>query len=912
VPSWPLSDRVLRPGSFSGVIIPPLMPLAPGTKLGPYEIGVPLGAGGMAEVYRAKDTRLDRSVAIKILPAQFSADPVRKQRFEREAKTISSLNHPHICVLYDVGHQDGTDYLVMECVEGETLAKRLEKGPLPLEQVLKYGAQIADALDKAHRCGVVHRDLKPGNIMLTPTGVKLLDFGLAKPAVPLLTGATLTAMTPCSPMTEEGTIVGTFQYMSPEQIEGKEVDGRSDIFSLGAVLYEMLTGKHAFEGRSQLSVASAILEKEPEPISSFKPMTPPNLDHAIRSCLAKGPEERWQTARDLALELKWIAEGGSQAGALPAAQGRFQSWLGWGAAGIAAVLALIFGLAYIQRAPAPQRVIRSYILPPQKTSFASIGIVGGPPTISPDGLHIVFAATDESGKHQLWVQQLDSVSAQPLPGTENGTWPFWSPDSHSIGFFADGKLKKIEASGGPTETLCDAPSGRGGTWAPDGTILFNPSVVSPLYRVSEGGGTPIAVTKLDDSRHESSHRWPYFFPDGQDFVFFARGDQTGIYAAKLGSSQTKFLLATESNAAYASPGYLLFWRDGSLMAQPFDARHLELTGKPIPLAGHVLYSGGQSFGVFSVSQNGMLVLQSGETSGTQVAWFDRNGKQLSVIGAENGVLFGPRLSPDGNRLAVGVSDFQRRQTDIWLHDLSRGIRTRFTFESTGARRAINPVWSPDGKQIAFVAHRQDHLDIIAKSSSGAGGETILLEDASDKDPRSWSPDGRFLAYDRVDRNPDPRRQIWILPLSGDRKPFAFLPSLFREGSAEFSPDGQWMAYTSDESGSFQIYVASFPGAQTKSQVSVSGGLEPAWRADGKELFYLDLSGRLMAVDVKPTAGKLELGPPRMLFQTHAQSPGIRPYDFSRGADRFVITSTSDVNPSPFTLVVNWDAELRKK
>jgi eukaryotic-like serine/threonine-protein kinase len=866
----------------------------------------------MGEVYRGRDTRLDRTVAIKILPQEMSRDPLRKQRFEREAKTISSLNHPHICILHDVGSQDGLSYLVMECLEGETLAKRLEKGALPLEQVLKYGAQIADALYKAHRSGVVHRDLKPGNIMLTPTGAKLLDFGLAKPVEAVASGLTLSAAAPrSSPGTQEGTIVGTFQYMSPEQVEGKEVEGRSDIFSLGAVLYEMLTGQRAFEGKSQLSVASAILEKEPAAISQTKPMTPPALDHAIRRCLVKDPEERWQTARDLALELKWIAEGGSQAVVPAAARGKFQSWLGWGAAGIAAILALILGLAYMQRAPTPRRAIRSYLLPPEKTSFASIGMVGGPVTVSPDGQQIVFAATDDSGKHQLLVQQLDSVSAQPLAGTDNASWPFWSPDSHSIGFFADGKLKKIEASGGPAEILCDAPSGRGGSWSADGTILFNPTVLSPLYRVSDGGGTPIAVTKLDESRHESSHRWAYFLPNGQDFIFFARGDQTGIYAGKLGSSQSKFLLATVSNAAYALPGCLLFWRDGSLMAQPFDARRLELTEKATPIADHVLFSGGQSFGVFSVSQNGVLVLQTGEISGTQLAWFDRSGKQLSVISAENGILFGPRLSPDGNRLALGVSDFQRRQTDIWLHDLSRGIRTRFTFESMGARRAGVSVWSPDGKQIAFAAQRKDYMDIFAKSSSGAGEEMSLLEDASNKYPRSWSPDGRFLAYDREERNPT-RTQIWILPLSGDRKPFAFLPSSFTEEFGEFSPDGQWIAYMSNESGTPQIYVASFPGAQSKLQVSVSKGIGPEWRADGKELFYLDLSGRLMAVDVKPTAGKLELGTPRMLFQTHAQSPGIRPYDLTRGADRFVITSTSDVNPSPFTLVVNWDAELKKK
>lgn len=887
------------------------MPLVPGTKLGPYEVVGPLGTGGMGEVYRARDRRLERTVAIKILPAQFSADLVRKQRFEREAKTISGLNHPGICTLHDIGSQDGVDYLVMECVEGETLARRLEKGALPLEQVLKYGAQIADALDRAHRAGIVHRDLKPGNIMLTVTGAKLLDFGLAKPAAAAVSGMTLTAAAiQTTSVTQEGTIVGTFQYMSPEQIEGKELDGRSDIFSLGAILYEMLTGQRAFPGKSQLSVASAILEKEPAPINTIKPLTPATLDHGIRRCLAKDREERWQTARDVALELKWIAEGGSKAEVPSVGRRKLQSWLGWGAVGLAGVLALIFGIGYLQRAPAPQRVIRSYILPPQKTSFTSVGMVGGPVSVSPDGLHIVFAATDEAGKHQLWIQQLDSVSAQPLPGTENGSWPFWSPDSRSIAFFANGKLKKIEASGGPAETLCDAPTGRGGTWGPDGTILFNPLVTSSLYRVSEGGGTAIAATTLDESRDETSHRWPYFLPDGQDFIFFARGNQTGIYAGKLGSSQTKFLLATGSNAAYAPPGYLLFWRDGSLMAQPFDTRRVELTGKANPIADHVVFSGGQSFAVFSVSQNGVLALQAGEISGSQLAWFDRSGKQLNVISSESGVLLGPRLSPDGNKLTVAFVDFQRRQSDIWLHDLSRAVRTRFTFESSQSRRASYAVWSSDGSRIGYAADRRGHWDIYAKSSSGTGEEVALLEDTFSKYPWSWSPDGRFLAYGRYDPKSPP--QIWIVPLFGDRKPFAFLGSSFREEFAEFSPDGHWMAYASDESGTLQINVAAFPGAQTKVQVSASGGIAPEWRADGKELFYLDLSGRLLAVDVKPMGGKLELGKPQMLFQTHAQSPGIRPYDVSRNGDRFVFASTSDVNPTPFTLVVNWDAELKKK
>ncbi len=885
------------------------MPLAPGTQLGPYEITGQLGAGGMGEVYRARDTRLERTVAIKILPAQFSSDPVRKQRFEREAKTISSLNHPHICVLHDVGCQDGVDYLVLECVEGDSLAKRLEKGALPLEQILRFGAQIADALDKAHRSGVVHRDLKPGNIMLTPAGVKLLDFGLAKPAAPLASLATLTATAARqSPATEQGIIIGTFPYMSPEQIEGKELDGRSDIFSLGAVLYEMLTGQRAFPGKSQLSLASAILEKEPAPINTVKPMTPPALDHAIRTCLAKDQEARWQTARDLALELRWIAEPSSQAETPLGVRRGARAWLGWSLAGFAAVIALIFGIGYLRRAPAPQQAVRAFILPPEKTMFTSVGLDGGPITVSPDGQRLAFAATDDSGNHLLWVRPLDSASAQPLPGTEGGAWPFWSPDSRYLGFFAGGKLKKIETSAGPAETLCDALGGRGGAWSPHGTIIFAPTTQSPLYLVSEAGGAAAPITKLNDSRHELSHRWPYFLPDGEHFIFFARGDQTGIYSGTLRSQETKFLLASESNAAYASPGYLLFWREGSLMAQPFDARRVELTGKAVPIADHVLFSAGQSFGVFSVSQNGVLGLQAGDVSGNQLSWFDRTGKQLNVISGAHDVVVGPRLSPDGRKLAVTILVLGNSQGDIWLYDLSRDVRTRFTFES-GLTTA--PVWSPDGSQIAFATGRQSHQGIYARASSGAGDDVTLLEGPA-LFPTSWSPDGQFLAYFRTDQAaPVSRRQIWILPLFGDRKPFPFLPSAFNERTPEFSPDGRWIAYESNESGPFQIYVAAFPGAENKVQVSPSGGLDPVWRADGKELFYIDPTGRLMAVDVKVIGGRLELGTPRSLFQTHAASPGGPPFDVSHTADRFVITTTANVNPLPYTLVINWTAELKK-
>src|SRR5271169_655460 len=501
------------------------MSLPAGTKLGPYEITGPLGVGGMGEVYRARDTRLERTVAIKILPVQFTADPISKQRFEREAKTISSLNHPHICVLHDVGHQDGIDFLVMECVEGETLAKRLEKGPLPLDQALKYGAQIAEALDRAHRNGIVHRDLKPGNIMLTSAGAKLLDFGLAKELAPLANLATLTTAIPTSPVTEQGTIVGTFQYMSPEQVEGKNVDGRSDIFSLGAVLYEMLTGKRAFEGKTQLSVASAILEREPVPLTTAKPLTPPALQHAIQRCLAKNPEDRWQTGRDLAGQLSWIADGSSQEGGPFAAAGKL-NWreraLG-GLAGLLVVATVLLAFAYLHRPSGREVAVRTSILPPARMSIPSgSGTRTGGFALSPDGLRLVFSAQGEDGRAGLWIRPLNSLTAQELAGTEDSTLPFWSADGQWIGFFVQGKLKKISASGGPAQEICDAPQGRGGTWNSTGDIVFAPTISSPLYRVSANGGVPTKVTELDATLGESTHRWPEFLPDGEHFLYLAR------------------------------------------------------------------------------------------------------------------------------------------------------------------------------------------------------------------------------------------------------------------------------------------------------------------------------------------------------------------------------------------------------
>ncbi len=895
------------------------MTLAVRSKLGPYEITGPLGTGGMGEVYRARDTRLDRSVAIKILPAHLSCDPVRKQRFEREAKTISSLNHPHICVLHDVGHQDGIDYLVMECVEGETLAKRLEKGPLPLEQVLKYGAQIADALDKAHRSGVVHRDLKPGNIMLTPTGAKLLDFGLAKPAAPLTSAAMLTAATQDSPVTEQGTIVGTFQYMSPEQVEGKEVDGRSDIFSFGAVLYEMLTGQRAFPGKSQLSVASAILEKEPAPITSTKPMTPPALDHAIKFCLAKNPDERWQSASDLASELKWITDSGSQTGQTGGLELRRmkRERMAWFAA-ILLLLAALF-TAYYRRPATTNLPTWSYILPPEKTTFSYFG---GPVVVSPDGQKLAFVARTAEGVDLIWVRSLDAPSAQPIAGTEGAFYPFWAPGSQFLGFFAGGKLKTVSASGGPILTICDAPGPRGAIWNGDGTILFA-LTWGGLQSVPASGGLPVAITRLDASRNETSHRWPYFLPDGRHFFYLAANftggpaESASVYVASLDFKENKLLFHARSNVAYTS-GYLLFVQQGTLMARPFDEKRLELKGEAFPIAEHVLYNQLVWRGVFSASVNGVLAYMGGATGNPgQLLWFDRSGKQLQAASGPGDFVY-HQVSTDGQRVAVQTLDSGTANYEISVYDLSRGTNMRLTF---GPVRNQSPVWSPDSQTIAYASNQKGLNNLVfQKKSDGTGVEELLAESGDNKFPTSWSADGRFIAYNTSQEGKS-NSELWILPLFGDRKPFAFLKTNSDVAEGRFCPRGGWIAYSSDESGRSEVYVTSFPGHQGKWQISQSGGSMPRWRRDAKELFYLAPNSQLMAADVNLSGSTFEVAAVHPLFRLRlAPGPplydlgptaGQIGYDVSPDGQRILVNSPAESEAAPITVILNWPAKLNK-
>jgi eukaryotic-like serine/threonine-protein kinase len=883
------------------------MPLAPGTQLGPYEITAPLGAGGMGEVYRARDTRLERTVAIKILPAHFSADPVRKQRFEREAKTISNLNHPHICVLHDVGSQDGIDYLVMECVEGETLAKRLEKGPLPLDQVAKYGMQIADALDRAHRNGVVHRDLKPGNIMLTTTGAKLLDFGLAKPASPLASVATLTATAvKQSPATEQGAIVGTFQYMSPEQVEGKELDGRSDIFSFGAVLYEMVTGKRAFEGKSQLSVASAILEKEPETISAAKPMTPPALEHAVKKCLSKLPDERWQSASDLASELKWIAESGSQTGVAGRALVGRTKWqrASWLLAATFFLLAVAGGAAWWKESN--RRVPPMYFHSP--VPFAANDLA-----LSPDGRTLAIVAySAQANNYVLWTNEVGGRLTNSLAGTQGASYPFWSPDGKFIGFFADGKLKKVDASGGQTQVLCDAPNGRGGTWNRDGVILFTPDALQGLFRVSSWGGSPVELTKPDRSRFQASHRWPVFLPDGKHFLYLASNfsgqlEYNAIFLGSLDSQETRLLVNTSANAAYAEPGYLLYLRDNALVAQPFDRRRYVLSGEPHTLNDDVLYTPLVDRAVFSVSSGGVLVTQTGKGAAlSQLMWFDRTGKSAGSVGVP-GSYNNVRLSPDGHRIATDQTDTDGRNIDIWVHEPVRRMVTRLTFDPSLDEA---PIWSPDGKQILFTSNRKQlGFHFYLKNADGSGFE----EEVADLGPGllanawDWSRDGKYALIRKG-------IELWYFSWS-ERVAKPLLQAKWTARNAQFSPDGRWVAYASNETGRMEIYVSAFPIANGKWQVSSAGGQEPRWRQDGRELFYLSAEGKLMAVAV--TAGaSFEAGLPTVLFQTHRRQPvsaqDFFSYDVSGDGQKFLIaTRVDEANSAPLTVLLNWTSEMEK-
>jgi len=889
------------------------MTLSAGTRLGPYEVQTSIGAGGMGEVYRARDTRLDRTVAIKVLSAELASDPQFRERFEREAKVISSLEHPHICALYDVGRDQGIDFLVMQHLEGETLADRLAKGPLPLDHALAVAVQLAEALDAAHRRGIVHRDLKPGNVMLTKTGAArhgspqatLLDFGLARTGMAAAAAGATAAPTETAPLTARGSILGTFQYMAPEQLDGKEADARTDIFALGVVLYEMVTGRRAFEGKSYASLIAAILEKEPPPISTVQPVSPPALDLVVRSCMAKDPDARFQSAHDLALQLRWIAEGGLSAATPAAARARraTRERVAWTVA-VAGVLAAT-GLAYFAlRRPAGDAVpVRFSVSPPKEAVFGPTGATVAPfPAISPDGRHVAFLAQAANDPVQrLFIRSMDELEARPLRGTEGAAQPFWSPDSRYVGFFAEDKLKKIDIVGGPPQTLCNAASPEGGTWSRDGVVLFTADQAKGLYRVSEAGGEPSLVIAPNSVRQENSYRWPWFLPDGRRFLF---QQETSVFLGSLDSSETRRLVPSDSKAIYAS-GYLLFVRETALMAQRFDAGRGEVTGDAFPVVVSVR-TGINGRAAFSASETGALVYRTGESAiQRRLTWVDRNGKVLEAV-AESGNFLNLALSPDGHRLAVRRVE-SPAESDIWLLDLVRGTFSRFTF---GAGVDEHPVWSPDGKSIAFAHYDagSSRYTVLRKLASGTGAEETLATVGAGL-PHSWSPDGRVLTFAQDS-------DLWVLPLDGDRKPVAFVRSSSDQSVERISPDGHWIAYHSNESGTTQVYVQSFPMGQGKWQISTNAGSYSLWRGDGRELFYLGPPPgfEMMAVEVRAEGSRFEAGIPRALFKTGFRALAPEIYAAARDGQRFLLSLPLDeaaAGAEPLTVVLNWTAGLKR-
>jgi len=890
------------------------MPLSSGTHLGPYEISVPLGLGGMGEVYRARDTRLDRTVAVKVLPSHMASDLDLRERFDREARTLSSLSHPNICHLYDVGTQDGVGYLVMEFLEGETLADRLRKGPLPLEQVLRYGSEICNGLERAHKCGVIHRDLKPSNVMLTKSGAKLMDFGLAKPTAalsPLNSAFSQTVTKSQDPLTTAGTVVGTYQYMSPEQLEGKEADPRSDIFALGAVLYEMATGQRAFNGKTTASVIGAILARDPPPISSIQPLSPPTFDRLVSTCLEKDPDERFQAAHDVKIQLEWISEPiVERESTLGKPRTRSKFW----ALSVIAVLACVaaFWTGGVWR-NAPVQPLQFEINAPDKTFFNFRGL-SGPPVVSPDGRKIAFVANSQvqAASRSLWLRSLDSSDARPIPGTEGATYPFWSPDGRFLAFFAAGKLKKFDMAGSNLITLCDVAEGRGGTWSTGGVIIFG-NRADGLFRVDSQGGKPERLTTLDEHRQETSHRWPQFLPDEDRFFFVAQAPEipsAHLFMASRRSPQSKMIMEEIPATAQITKDHLLYVQENNLLARPFDAGRLRFTGDPVELAEHVQSDAQFNNAAFSVSGD-VLTYQTGAVvGGTWLIAFDRGGKE-TVLSKEPNFIQALALSPSGNQIAASLGITSGQLSDIWIYNLQKDSKIKLTFD----QHTFNPIWSPDGTRIAFERIQPNGSELVVKSASGGGSEETLYKESQRSVPFAWSPDGRYLLY-RVGNSAS--AEIKALSIVGERKSVSLLTTKVGWAGVALSSDGKWLAYASDESGTVEIYVVPFhsgpDGANTsggKWQATNGGGAFPAWRRDGKELFFVATAGTtLSSIRVNAIGDRFEFDPPQYLFNLAAH-PVTAFYTPATNGTKIYMATYGPGSSAPITVTLNWKTLLKK-
>jgi eukaryotic-like serine/threonine-protein kinase len=892
------------------------MPVAAGTRFGPYEILGPLGAGGMGEVYRARDTRLDRIVAFKILAPDLADEPTHRERFRRETRAISSLSHPHICTSYDVGEQGDVAFLVMEYLEGETLAARLLRGPLPRDQVLQRATEIAAALDHAHRLGIVHRDLKPSNVMLTAGGAKLLDFGLAKIhqlGMPAPSG-TLTLPGAVASTTAEGTIVGTFQYMAPEQLEGKDADARTDVFAFGMLVFEMATGHKAFTGDSQASLIAAILRADVPRISTLNPAMPAPLGHVISRCLAKNPDERWQTTRDLMIELREIStRQASDAPAAPAInvpRRTPRELLAWATAIAAVVIAVAAGTLYTQEkrlsdaaTNALGPVTRSEISMPADTIVGALAL-------SPDGRRLVFVGR-KGLTTQLWLRALDSVIAAPVSGTEGADHPFWAPDGGAIGFFADGKLKRIDSSGGSALTLADAPNARGGTWNRTGDIVFAPNSQT-LSRVRASGGRAEEITVLDASRGEISHRWPSFLPDGRHFLYFAQTsipDNRGLFVGSLDTAPRTFIARTENSGAYAAPGYLLFLRDTTLMAQRFDAEALKTEGRPMPVAMPVAVSGLER-AQFELSPGALVYRQGTFLGGNELVWIDRSGRRIGQIGS-TGDFRAVRLSPDGRHVAFGVEDQRVGTPDVWVHDVARNVAKRFTFDPSTDR---DPIWSPDGNRLAVRSNRHGRFNVYVRALDGVSEEQLLYESTENANVHDWSRDGRFVLFTRVNAQGRTDRDIWVMPTEKGRASYPLFEAALNQDFPRFSRSGRLISYQTDDSGRNKVFVMPYPDSGNRWEVSPDGGAQPIWRADGRELFYVAPDNTIMSVDVREDKTTVEFGTPRPLFQARiAIVPARQPswmWDVAPDGQRFLFILDKDDN-APVTLVTNWRSVMGK-